>query len=110
MRFFRSIWLQRILFFLLLVVLNANSFDFVEQLVDGKDEFVIHGTQFLSKLSSLLQQPKIKYGFDVIHVSIVPVLKKIISEEYVPGTSFDPLSADFFTYPDRGPPRLMTIL
>ena len=67
-------------------------------------------TQFLAKLSSLFQQPKIKYGFDVIQVSVVPVFKKIISEEYIPGTSFDPLSADFFTYPDRGPPRLIAIL
>lgn len=104
MRFFRSIWLQRILFFLLLILLNANSFDFVEQPGNGKDELVLHDTQFLSKLSSLLQQPKIKYGFDVIQVSVLPVFKKIISEEYIPGTSFDPLSADFFTYPDRAPP------
>ena len=110
MRFFRSKWLQRIFLFLLLVLLNANPFDFVEQLGDGKDELVIHGTQFLAQLSSLFQQPKIKYGFDVIQVSVVPVFKKTISEEYIPGTSFDPLSADFFTYPDRGPPRLIAIL
>ncbi len=110
MRVFRSRWLQRVLLFLLLVLLSAGPVGFVEQEGDVKDELVIHGTQFLSKFSSLFQQPKIKYGFDVIQVSVVPVFKKIISEEYIPGTSFDPLSADFLTYPDRGPPRLIAIL
>ena len=110
MRFFRSIWLQRVLLFLLLVLLNGNSFDFIQQLGDGSDGLALNGPQFLPKLSTLLQQPKIKYGFDVIQVSVVPVFKKIITEEYIPGTSLDPLSADFFTYPDRGPPRLVAIL
>ena len=110
MRFFRSTRLQRILIFLLLVLLSAGPFDFIEQQGDRKDEFVIHATQFLPELSSLLQQPQIKYGFDVVHVSVVTIFKKIISDDYIPGTSFDPLSDDLPTHPSRGPPRLITIL
>lgn len=110
MRFFRSTWLQRVLPFLLLVLLNAGPFGFIQQQGDGKDEFVIHATQFLAKLSSLLQQPQIKYGFDVVHVSVVTIFKKIISDDYIPGTSFDPLSVDLLTYLSRGPPRLITLL
>ena len=110
MRFFRSTWLQRILLFLLLVLLNAGPFGFIQKQEDGKDEFVIHAPQFLPELSSLLQQPQIKYGFYVVHVSVVTIFKKIISDDYIPGTSFDPLSVDLLTYPDRGPPRLITIL
>lgn len=110
MRFFRSTWLQRILLFLLLVLLSAGPFGFIEQQGDGKDELVIHNTQFLAKLSSFLQQPQIKYGFDVVHVSVVTIFKKIISDDYIPGTSFDPLSDDLSTHPSRGPPRLIAIL
>jgi len=110
MRFFRSTWLQRILLFLLLVLLNAGPFDFIKQQGEGKDEFVIHATQFLEELSSSLQQLQIKYGFDVVHVSVVPIFKKIISGDYIPGTVLDPLSVDLLTYPDRGPPHLITIL
>jgi len=110
MRFFRSTWLQRMLLFLLLVLLNAGPFGFIAQQGDGKEQFVIHATQFLAKLSSPLQQLQIKYGFDVVLISVLTIFKKIISDDYIPGTSFDPLSADFLTYPDRGPPRLITIL
>jgi hypothetical protein len=77
---------------------------------DRKAELVINATQFLAKLSSPLQQLQIKYGFDVVHVSVIPIFRKIISGDYIPGTSFDPLSADLVTYPSRGPPRLIAIL
>jgi hypothetical protein len=77
---------------------------------DRKAELVIHATQFLAKLSSLLQQLQIKYGFDVVHVSVIPIFRKIVSGDYLPGTSFDPLSADLVTYPSRSPPRLIAIL
>ena len=110
MRFLRSTWLQRILLFLLLVLLNAGPFGFIAQQGDGKDELVIHATQCFAKLSSPLQQPQIKYGFDVVHVSVVTIFKKIISDDYIPGTSFDPLSDDLPTHPSRGPPRLIAIL
>jgi len=110
MRFFRSTWLQKVLLFLLLVLLNAGPFCFIEQQRGGKDEPVIHAVQFFEKLSSSLRQIQIKYGFDVIQVSVVPVFKQIISEDYIPGTSFDPLSTDILTQPSRGPPRLIAIL
>lgn len=110
MRFFRSTWLQRILLFLCLFLLSAGSFGFIEQPGGGKDELVIHAAQFLAKLSSPLQQLQIKYAFDVVHVSVVTIFKNIISGDYIPGTSFDPLSVDLLTYPSRGPPRLITIL
>ena len=110
MRFFRSIWLQRILLFLLLALLSAGPFGYIERQRGGKDELVIHAPRILAELSARLEKPQIKYGFDVIRVSAVTILTKIISEDYIPGTSHDPLSTDFLTYPDRGPPRLMTIL
>jgi hypothetical protein len=110
MRFFRSIWLQRILVSLLLVLLSAGPFGLIEQPRRGKDNLVIHIPRLLVELGARIDKPQIKYGFDVIRVSAVTIFTKIISDEYIPGTSLDPLSADFLTYPDRGPPRLMTIL
>ena len=110
MRFFRSKWLQRILLFLLLVLLSAGPFGFIEQEGDGKDDYVISSPYCFGKLNGQLRQIQIKYGFDVINVSLVSIITEIISGDYIPGTSLDPLSADFFTYPDRGPPRLIAIL
>jgi hypothetical protein len=110
MRFFRSTWLRRILLFLLLVLLSAGPFGYIEQQGGGKDGLVIHAPQFLAELSARFEQPQVKYGFDVVRVSAVTIFTKIISDDYVPGTSLDPLSADFLTYPDRGPPRLIAIL
>ena len=110
MRFFRSTWLKRILTFLLLVLLNAGPFGFLEQQWNKQDDFVIHAATFLDKLSSSNRQIQIKYGFDAVHISVVPIFRKIISVDYIPGTSFDPLSADLLTYSSRGPPRLITIL
>ena len=109
MRLFRATWLQRILLFLLLFLLNAGPFGFIEQQTDGKDEFIIHAPQYLTELSSL-RQLQIKYGFDVIHVSVVPFFKKIISADYIPGRSLDLLSLDLLTHPSRAPPRLIAIL
>ena len=110
MRFLASTWLWRILLCLLLVLLSAGPFGFMAQQRDRKNELVIHATQFLAKLSSPLQQLQIKYGFDVVHVSAEPIFRKIISDDYIPETSFDPLSADLLTYPSRGPPCLIAIL
>jgi hypothetical protein len=110
MRFFRSTWLKRILLFLLLALLSAGPFGYIEQQGRGKYELVIHTPQLHVELSARLEQPQVKYGFDVVHVSAVTIFTKIISDDYIPGTSLDPLSADFLTYPDRGPPRLITIL
>ena len=110
MRFFRFTWLQRILPFLLLVLLSAGPFGFITQQRDGKDDLVIHSPQFLSELCGPLQKLQIEYGLDTAHVSAVTIFTKIISENYIPGTSFDPLSADLLPYHSRGPPRLITIL
>ncbi len=110
MRFFRSRWLKRILLFLLLVFLSAGPFGFIEQEGDGKDDYVISSPDCFGKLNGELRQIQIKYGFNAIHVSLVPIITEIIAGDYVPGISFDPLSADLLTYPDRGPPRLIAIL
>jgi len=83
MRFFRSAWLTRIAVLPLLALLNVDPFDITEQRGEGKDELAIHAAQFLSELSAFLQQPKIKYGFDVVHVSAVTIFKKIISDVYI---------------------------
>ena len=110
MRFFRSRWLQRILLFQLVALLGAGPFGFIEQEAEGKDDYVISSPFCFGKINGQLRQIQIKYGFDVIRVSLVPIVTEIISGDYIPGTSFDPLSADFLTYPDRGPPRLIAIL
>jgi len=91
-------------------LLNVNPVAYIEQESDGKDESVIHSLQFLAEHSIALHKNQIKYGFDVVQVSVVPIFKKIISENYVRGTSFDPVSTDLLTNPNRGPPRLITIL
>ena len=109
MRFFRSTWLQKILLPLLLVLLNAGTFDFIERQGEGKDELVIRTTQFFAKLSSPLRQLQIRYGFDVVNVSAVRIFKKNISHDYIPGTSCHPVSADLPTYLCRGPPRLTVL-
>ena len=110
MKFFRLTWLKRILLFLLLVLLNASSFAFIEQQGDARDQSVIHSPYSLADLSASVQKPQIKYGLYATQVSAVKIFTKIISDDYIPGTSSDPLSADLPTYPDRGPPRLIAIL
>jgi hypothetical protein len=93
-----------------MVLLSAGPFGFIEQEGDGKDDYVISSPYCFGKLNGQLRQIQIKYGFDVINVSLVSIITEIISGDYIQGKSFDPLSADFLTYPDRGPPRLMAIL
>jgi hypothetical protein len=110
MRFFRSTWLQRILPFTVIVLLSVGLFGVIEQQRNEKDDFLIRATGSPDKLSSSLRQLQIKYGFDVIHISVVAIFKKIILEDYTQEASFDPLSADFLTYPNRSPPNLITIL
>lgn len=110
MKFFRSKWLQRILLFLFLILLNASPFDFTEKQGDKKDDFIIQTPHLPAKLDSTFQKIQIKYGFDVLQVSVVTLFKKIISQDYIPGTSFDPLSAEILTCLSRSPPYLMTML
>jgi hypothetical protein len=110
MRIFRSKRLKRVLLLLLAILLNAGSFGFIGQECSGNKEVYIHTGQFLKKISSSVRQLQIKYGFDAVHVSVVPIIKKIISAEYFPGTSFDPISADLLTHSSRGPPCLISRL
>jgi len=110
MKFFRSKWLQRILLFLFLILLNASSFDFIEKQGDRKDDFIIQAPHLQAKFDSTFQKLQIKYGFDVVQVSVVTIFKKIISQDYIPGTSFDPLSADILTCLSRSPPHRTTML
>ena len=110
MKFFRSRWLQRILLFLSLVFLSTGPFGFIEQERNGKDDYVISFPYYFGKLSGQLRQIQIKYGFDALHITVVPTLDKIIAEDYISGTSFDTLYVNLLTYPSRGPPRLITIL
>jgi hypothetical protein len=110
MRLFRSTRLQRIVIFLLLVLLSAGPIDFSEQQWDGKDEIVICSAQCLAELSSPLRQHQNSCKFDVAHIAVLPNLIKIISVEYILGTSFDSISTDLLPNPDRGPPPIITIL
>lgn len=110
MRFFLSRRLNRIILFPLMILLNASPFAFIEQQGSGKDLSVIHSPQCLAELSGSSQKPPIKYSLYATNLLVVAISKETIPENYFPGTSFDPLSSDLLTYPDRGPPRLTTIL
>jgi tetrahydromethanopterin S-methyltransferase subunit B len=98
------------LLFLLPVLLNAGPLVVIEQPVNEKDGPVIQVARFQDKVSSSLRQLQIKYGFDVVYVSVVPVIRQILSGDSIAGTSFDPTSPDLRNYPDRGPPHLSAIL
>lgn len=110
MRFFRSTWLQRTLLVLFLVSINAGSFGFIGQLCDSKDDLSIHAERFPAELKSLCQQNKFKCGFDVIPVSIETVFKKTISDDFIPGISYDPFRVNLRSFSSRGPPRLIAVL
>jgi hypothetical protein len=112
MRLFRSRWLKGISPFLLLALLGAGPFVVVEQQWDGKDkdEFVIRTPQSSGTLVASIRMLQIIYGLNATHISRVPFFTDFISENYVPGTSFDPISTDLLTNPNRGPPRLIAIL
>lgn len=105
MRFFRSAWLQRIMAGQMLLLISAAPLAFEGLQGDHQDGFVIHTGKFVDQISTSLRQIQIKYGFDAVHGSVVPVFNKILSGEYVPGTSFDPLSTDLLTNPYRAPPH-----
>lgn len=112
MRFFRSTWLKGIYPFLLLALLGAGPFVVVQPHCDGKDrnDFVIRAPQPSGTIIASLRMLQIIYGLEATHISQVPFFTKIISENYVPGTSFDPVFTDLLTNPNRGPPRLISIL
>jgi hypothetical protein len=112
MRFFRSRWLNGIYPFLLLALLGTGPLVVVENQGDNKDkdEFVIHAPQPSGTSIASLRMLQIVYGLEGTHVSRVHFFTKLITKNYVPGTSYDPISIDLLTNPSRGPPRLITIL
>jgi len=110
MRFFRATRLQRILIFLLLVFLIAGPFGFIEQQENKKEELLISSPHSLATLSCQLRQFEIKYGFDAVHVSVLPIITKILSVDYLAGTAFKFILAERLTNPDRAPPHLMALL
>lgn len=112
MRFFRSGWLKGIYPFLLLALLATGPVVVVENQWDSQDkvECVIHESQSSGTSIASLRMLQIIYGLNATHVSRVHFFTKLITENYDPGTSYDPISIDLLTEPSRGPPRLMTIL
>jgi hypothetical protein len=112
MRFFRSRWLKGIYPLILLSLLGAGPFVVVEQPADGTDgdEFVIRTPQPSGPVIASLRMLQIIYGLDATPISRVQLFAKNISENNVPGTSFDPVSTDLLTSPNRGPPRLAAVL
>ena len=112
MGFFRSRWLKGIYPLLLLALLGASPFILVENPGGEKDraEFVIHAPKSSGPIIASLRMLQIIYGLEAARVFRIPVFTKIISENYVPGTSFDPVSIDLLTASSRGPPQLIAIL
>lgn len=112
MRFFRSKWVKGIYPFLLLALLCTGPFVVVENQSDIKDndEFVIHAPQPTGTSIASLRMLEVIYGLSATPVSRIHFFTKLITKNYVPGTSYDPISIDLLTNPSRGPPRLITIL
>lgn len=110
MRLFRSTWLQRIMTFLLLVLLSICPFDYIEQSWAEENEFIICSPHCLAKLSSTRQKPPLKCNFDVVPVSVLPNFTKFISADYILGMFFNLTFTNFITNVDRGPPRIAVIL
>jgi hypothetical protein len=98
--------------FLLLALLGSGPFVVVEHQSDGrdKDEFVIRTPQPSGTIIGSLRMLQIIYGLDATHISRIPFFMKIISVDYIPGTPFDPFSADPLSCSSRGPPCPINIL
>lgn len=112
MKLFRSRWLKGIYPFLLLALLGASPFVVVGHQGDGedRDDFFIRTPQPSGTTIASLRMLQIIYGLEATHISRVPFFIKIISENYVLGTSFDSIFTDLLANPNRGPPRLISIL
>ncbi len=105
----RSTRLQKFLIFLLPLLLTADPFYFIKQSWGGDDEIVICSPQYIVKLSAPGPQPQIKCKFDTGPISTFTYFMKIISTDYILGTSFNLFSTDLITNPDRGPPSFPAI-
>jgi len=110
MSFFRSSWLQRILSSLLLVLLSAGPFNFIEQQENEKKVTVICSTQCIQEFVSVRYYSQTKFKSDVVFNSVLPNFTEIILADYILGKFFDPISRNHFTSPDRGPPSLNNVL
>jgi hypothetical protein len=98
------------LLFLLLALLSAGRFGYIEQEGDGKEDAVIRTPQPSGTIIGSLRMLQIIYALDATHISRIPFFMKIISVDYIPGTPFDPFSADPLSCSSRSPPRLINIL
>lgn len=112
MRFFRSKWLKGIYPFLLLALLGTGPFVVVDNQCDRseKHELIIQELQPSGMSIASLRMLELMYGLSTTPVSRIHFFTKLITENYVTGTSYDPISIDLLTNPSRGPPRLITIL
>ncbi len=110
MKLFRSAWLQSILLFLFLVLLNPGFFDFVEDQGNANDEVPLYSSRYFPKTACELRKFKVKNGLDLIHESIVPIPVRIISGSYIPGIVYSSAFIDFFDVPSRAPPHLRSLL
>ena len=110
MRFFRSTPLQRILPFLLLVLLGASSFSFIEPRGNSKHDLVIHSPQVLPELYGSHHKHQLPYGLDATKLKTIKIITWSVSEIYCPETSRNPFSITFQPNPNRGPPRPISIV
>jgi hypothetical protein len=113
MRFFRSKWLQRILIFLFLILLNASGFSFVAKDGQWKNETFLHVLYHrpcLSKINSSTEKFQIRYVFDLFNIYVETEFKKTISRNYIIEKASDPVSFDLLTYLKRGPPQSIILI
>ena len=113
MRFFRSTWLQRILIFLFLALLNTTGFGFVAKQGELKNETVIHviyDTPCLVKVNSPPEKLETRYVFYIIDSLVEANFKTTFSLNYILETATNAVSFDLLTCLKRGPPRSMTLL
>jgi hypothetical protein len=113
MRFFRSTWLQKILIFFFLALLNATGFGFVAKQGELKNETFIHvvyHTPCFAKANSSSAKFQLRYAFDIIDLLVELDFKKTISHTYIFETASNPVFFDCLAYFKRGPPRSMTLL
>ena len=106
MRFFRTGWLKKPLPFLLLALLCAQPICAGEQPCGGDDQdsFFLRTAQYFETISASLRMLQIKYGHDVIPLSIAPVFWGVLSERNEDGGFIAPATAVFFANRYRGPP------
>lgn len=106
MNVFRSGLVQKVFLIPVLVPLIAGTFAGVlcERSGAGQDEFAIRASVASVGISATFRFCQIKYGMDVIPAEAPPEFRGVISDVYVAGGSFAPVSAGHMTLPNRGPP------